>query len=168
MTRPGAAERLFFGAPAELAGTVYGTVVVMATVAAGSKGALDPWPLVTIVLATAVVLWVAHVYAHGLGESIARGRRLDGPELLAIARRELAIVLAAVVPTAALLLGAFDVVREETAVWLALAAGLVTLSVEGLRYARLERLGAGGTAVVVGVNLALGLLVVGLKTLLAH
>jgi hypothetical protein len=168
MRRSDAAHRLFFGAPHELAGTVYGTVVAMATVTAGAKGNLGAWELATLVASTALVLWIAHVYADGLGESVARGRRLDGPELGSIARRELAIVLAAVLPAAALVLGALDVLRDETAVWIALAAGLVTLVVEGVRYARLERLGAGGTAAVVGINLALGLAVVGLKAALTH
>ena len=64
-----------------IAGTVYGTIVVMATVAAGGKGRVDAWQLAAFVVATVVVLWLAHVYAHGLAESIERGRRLDGAEL---------------------------------------------------------------------------------------
>ena len=39
--------------------------------------------LVVVVAATASVIWIAHVYAHGLGESIERGHRLDWGELSA-------------------------------------------------------------------------------------
>ena len=156
------------GAAARVAGTVYGTIVVMATVSAGSKGDTGLWRLAVIVVATVVVLWLAHVYAHGLAESIESDRRLDGAELVAIAQRELPIVLAAVVPVAALVLGAAGVIRESRAIWLALALGLLALAFQGLRYARVERLEALGTCVAVGVNLALGLVIVGLKALLAH
>ena len=65
--------------PRAIAGAVYGTIVVMATLAAGGSGEAnrDAWQLAVFVLATVVVLWLAHVYAHGLAESIERGRRLD-------------------------------------------------------------------------------------------
>jgi hypothetical protein len=69
---------------------------------------------------------------------------------------------------AALLLGAVGVVRPTRAIWLAVALGAGALAAQGLRYARLEHLGRPATAAVVGVNLALGLLLIGLKALLAH
>ena len=84
---------------------------------------------------TVLVLWIAHVYAHTLAESLERGRRLDRAELVSVARRELAIPAAAVAPVAALVLAALGVLGEQTAVWLALGIGVVTLSVQGARYA---------------------------------
>ena len=59
-------------------------------------------------------------------------------------------------------------VRDQTAIWLALAVGVATLAVQGIRYARLERLSRTGTVVSVGINLSLGLLIVALKVILAH
>src|SRR5262245_2216292 len=141
----------------------------MATITAGAKAfKAGSWQLVAVVAATVVVLWVAHVYSHGLGESLHRGRRLDAPEILAIARRELSIVLASVAPLLALLLGAFHVLSASNALWLALGVGVAALAVQGVRYAQLERLGPGGTAVSVGVNVLLGLAIVGLKALVTH
>lgn len=160
--------RAVHGPRTGIAGTVYGTIIVMATVAAGGKGDVDAWALAVLVVATVIVLWVAHVYAHGLAESIDRGHRLDRDELTSVARREVAIVLAAVAPVTALVLGAAEVIRESRAVWLALILCLLALAVQGLRYARVERLGLLGTCVAVGVNLALGLVIVALKALLAH
>jgi hypothetical protein len=69
---------------------------------------------------------------------------------------------------AALCLGAIGVFRESTAVWTALALGLATLAVQGLRYARLEATTPRQTIVTVALNLTLGLLIVGLKAGLAH
>jgi hypothetical protein len=147
---------------------VYGTVVAMATLTAAYANVKDPWKLAAIVWSTLFVLWIAHLYAHGLGESIVQGRRIDRAELKSVARRELGILLAAVGPSIALLLGALGVLRESASVWLALGIGLGTLAVEGLRYARLERLSRAGTLAVTALNLALGLLVIALKVAVSH
>jgi hypothetical protein len=165
----GTLRRLLFGRRAQIAGTVYGTVVVMGTVAAGgSQKNVDPWRLAVFVTVTVVVLWIAHVYAHGLGSSIEAGHRLTRAEFGHVAHRELGIALAAVAPVAALVLGALGVLRESSAIWLALFLGLLTLVVQGVRYARVERLGPLATIVSVSLNAALGLVIVGLKALLAH
>ena len=161
-------RRLLFGSHGSIAGTVYGSIVVMATLTAGSDVEQDLWRLAAIVATTVVVLWIAHVYAHGLAESIQVGRSLDADELASVARRELAIPLAAVTPLAALVLGAVGVLGDDTAVWVAFVLGLVTLAVQGLRYARVERLGRGGTVLAIGVNLFLGVAIVALKIFVAH
>jgi hypothetical protein len=140
----------------------------MAALTAGSEGSSGLWELAAIVATTVLVLWIAHVYAHGLGESIDLGRRLDTAELGAIARRELAIPLAAVAPITALVLGALGLVRETRAVWLAMAIALATLMLQGARYAAVERLSRTGTMVSIGVNALLGLVIVALKAGLTH
>jgi hypothetical protein len=151
-----------------IASTVYGTVVVMATLTAAYATEKHPWRLAVLVWTTAAVLWFAHLYAHGLAESVAQKRRLSGDELVQIAHRELGILLAAAVPSSALLLGALGVLKESTCVWVALTIGLATLAAEGVRYARLETLGRAATLGMVGANVGLGLLVVGLKVAIAH
>jgi hypothetical protein len=167
--RHGRAKRLLFGSAGGIAGTVYGTIVVMATVAVGSHGEdTDAWRLAVVVGVTVLVLWVAHVYSHALAESLERRRRLDRGELGSVARRELAIPAAAVVPIAALVLAAVGVLREQTAVWLALGVGVATLAVQGARYATVEQLGRAGTLAAIALNLILGLVIVGLEASVAH
>jgi hypothetical protein len=163
-----AAKRILAVSRGQIAGTVYGTIVVMAAITAGSEGSAGLWQLSAIVATSVLVIWIAHVYAHGLGESIELGRRLDGPELAAIARRELWIPLAAVAPIAALALGALGVVRETRAVWLAILIALATLMLQGARYAAVERLGRIGILVSIGINTLLGLAIVALKAGLSH
>jgi hypothetical protein len=163
-----APTRILFGVETGIASTVYGTVVVMATLTAAYASEKDPWRLAGIVASSVVVLWITHFYAHGLSETIAYRTELRERRLAAIALHELGIVLAAAAPCAALVLGALGVLRETTAVWLALGIGLFTLAVEGVRYARLEGFGRAGTLAAVGVNLSLGLVVVGLKVLVSH
>jgi hypothetical protein len=165
----GRAKRLVFGTPGGLAGTVYGTIVVMATVTAGSQGdQTDAGRLAAVVGVTALVLWIAHVYAHGLAESLERKRRLDRAEFVSVARREVSIAAAAVLPVATLVLAAVGVLAVQTALWLALGIGVMTLGVQGWRYATVEQLDRTGTVTAVALNVSLGLVIVGLKALLAH
>jgi hypothetical protein len=121
-----------------------------------------------LVFVTSVVFWLAHVYAHGLGGSVARDRRLTLAELRHVARHEAAIIEAALIPSAALLLGAFHLISTKAAVWLALGSGLAVLVVEGVFFARAERLGWLATLGIVSVNLALGVVLIGLKLLVTH
>lgn len=167
-SRSRALADLAFGAGGAIAGTVYGTVVAMATLTAAYASEKHPWKLAVIVMSTAFVLWLAHLHAHGLSESISEGHRLTGADVRAIARRELGILLAAAGPAAALVLGAIGLLGDATAVWLAFGVGLAVLAAEGFRYGRLERAGTGATLAAVGINLGLGLLVVALKVALAH
>lgn len=161
--------RVLAGAPEHLAGTLYGTLVVLAIIAAGTAShAAHPWQLVDLVASSTIVLWVAHVYAHGVAESVRAGRRLKVPELRAVARHEAAIVLAGVLPVLALVLGAFHVVPENSAVWLAISLCLLTLGVEALRYARLEKLRTWATLFTMGMNVLIGVLIVVLKIEMGH
>ena len=166
---PTGLRRLVLGTQESIAGSVYGTIVVLASLTAGQTvSEHDLWRLNAIVAVSVLVLWVAHVYSDGLGESVHAGRRLTATELGHIARREFSIPLAALLPMCALALGALGVFRERTAVWLAVAIGVATLTAQGLRYARLERLSRLATVFTVGLNLALGLAIVALKVAVAH
>ena len=164
-----AVKRFVLGTRERIAGAVYGAIVVLATLTAGATAyRYDLWRLGAIVSASVLLLWIAHAYAHALGESLELGRRLTRAELMTITGRELAIPLASILPLAAIALGALGAVRDQTAIWLALAIGVATLAVQGIRYARLERLSRVGTVVSVALNLSLGLSIVALKVLLSH
>ena len=165
--KQGRAKRLVFGSSGTIAGTVYGTIVVMATVTAGAHGEqTNIGRLAAVVGVTSLVFWAAHLYSDALAESLERGRRLDRAELAEVARRELSIPAAAVAPIAALVLGALGVLGTQTALWLAVGIGVATLGVQGARYAALEQLSRTGTLASIAVNLSLGLVIVGLKALL--
>jgi hypothetical protein len=161
-------HRLLVGGTSNIGGTVYGTVLALAALTAGAAENLRPQKLALVVATTATVIWIAHVYSHGLGESIERGRRLDVRELTGIGARELPILAAAALPTLVLLLGAAGLIKESTDIWLAFGAGLAALAAQAVRYAKAEGLGLLGTLVAVAANLALGGLVVVLKVLIAH
>jgi hypothetical protein len=154
---------IVLGRRESIGGTVYGTIIVMATIAAGAHSRTSASELATVVGVSVIVLWIAHVYANGLAESLQRGRRLDVAETLAVARHELAMPLAAVAPLASLVLGALGVLEEVTAVRLALAFGVVTLGFQGARYAALEQLRPLGAVFSIALNVLLGLIIVVLE-----
>lgn len=157
-----------FASPPGIAGTVYGTIVAMGAVVAGSHTEPDAWRLAAAVAGAVLVLWIAHVYSHAIAETIATQHRLDRAELADVARREVWMALAGVGPVAALVLGGLGVFQERTAVWLALGLGLGTLFVAGVRYASVEHLGRLAMVEAVAINVSLGLAIVALKVALAH
>ena len=152
-TKPRTARRaahLVLGVDDRIASTVFGTITAMATVTVYGKAFPDsPWKVEELVASTAVVLWIAHLYTHALSESISEGRRLNGARVWSLAVRELGILLAAIPPTIALTLGALGLFDETASIWLALGLGLAILAVEGVRYARIERLGSAGLLLAV-------------------
>jgi hypothetical protein len=83
-------RHVVFGTGETIAGTVYGTIVVLAALVAGAANTQGRmWHLAAVVATTSVVLWLAHVYAHALAESVSeeqpmRARRLSTS---AVARR---------------------------------------------------------------------------------
>jgi hypothetical protein len=160
---------LLVGQGEAIAGTVYGTIIVLATITAGASAFQhDLWRLCVIIAASVLVVWVAHVYSHGLGQSLHMRQRLTWADFIRIARREYAIPLAAVLPIVSLILGASGLLAARTAVWLAVGIGVATLTLEGFSYARIERLNRTATIATVAVNLALGMTIVLLKALVAH
>jgi len=152
-----------------LAGYIYGTIVALAVIVGGARayphGAGHIAALVTV---TAGALWLAHVYAHALGHSVGHDEHLSFGELRYIARREASIVEAAVLPVAALLLGSIGLISTRGAVWLAFGLGLGVLAAQGVRFARVERMGLAGTLFVVGANISFGFLLVVVKLVLTH
>jgi hypothetical protein len=164
-----ALKRFLLGDRQSIAGTVYGTIIVLSILAAGGKAYKHHlWQLDALAAVSAVVLWLAHVYSHGLGESLSIGRRLTVAELSSVARREYSIVLAAVPPLVAIALGAIGVLPQGTSVWLAFGTGVVTLTGQGVRYARLERLSTTAAIITVSLNLAAGVSLVAMEALIAH
>jgi hypothetical protein len=152
-----------------LAGFIYGTIVVLSVIVAGAKAYPDgPGHIAAIAFVTTVVFWLAHVYAHGVGHSVAHDEHLSLAELRYIARREGSIVEAALPPVAALALGHFGVISTHASVWLAFGLGLGVLAAQGITFARVERLRLLGTLVVVALNLCLGLALIALKLVVSH
>ena len=162
------ARRLRAPRGAGVGGFIYGTILVLSVLAAAAQAyPHEAGHIAALVAVTSFVFWLAHVYAHGLSYSAAQHAHLSLAELRRIAGREGSIVGAALLPVAALSLGAFGLVSTRAAVWAAFGVGLAALVLEVI-FARVERMGALGTLAIVTANLALGVALVGLKLLVNH
>ena len=94
-------RRLLFDQGDNLAGGIYGTILVTSIVAAAdSSDAI--WQSLGIVEVTVLVFWLAHVYANALAWSLSSNQPFSPRELLPIARKEWPLLQAAVIPTVAL------------------------------------------------------------------
>jgi hypothetical protein len=167
--RPVDAEGTRTAAGERVAGFTYGTLVALSMVIAGAKlypG--GPGQIAAFVVLTTVALWLAHVYAHTIGQSVSHERRVRLAELRHIARREGAIVEAALPPVVPLLLAAVGVLSTQVAIWAAFGLGLVVLALQGVQFARIERLGPLRTILAVAVNVGVGLFLVAAKVVLTH
>jgi hypothetical protein len=152
-----------------LGGFIYGTIIALSVIVAGARAYPHECGHITVLVAvTSFTFWLAHVYAHGMGHSLSKDEHLTLHELGHIARREGAIIEAAVPPLVVLLLGTLGVFSTKVAVWLAFGLGLGVLALQGVVFARVERLGWLGTFAVVAANLSLGVVLVALKLFVTH
>jgi hypothetical protein len=152
-----------------LGGFIYGTIIVLSVIVAAAQAfPHQPGRVAGLVIATTFVFWLAHVYAHALGHSVAHDERLSVDELRQIAYRERAIIEAGIPSIIALLAGAIGLVSEDFAVWAAIGLGIAVLAIQGLWFARVARLSGLGTLTVVGGNVGLGIALVALKLVVSH
>ena len=157
------------GREGRIGSTIYGTLIVLTALTASYAAEKHhPWKLVELVVTAVFVFWVAYIYAHALSESIESRSRVSQPMVARIAGRELGLLLSAVAPILALLLGAVGLISESASIWLAIGLGLATLTAQGIRYARAARLRHATTAAILVMNLLLGICVIGLKVALVH
>lgn len=160
-------RRWLFAEGDNLAGGVYGTILVTSIIAAADANDAI-WRSLAIVVVTAFVFWLAHAYAHALAAGVDHGERLTFDEVRLIARRELPLLQATAFPALALLAGALGLVERKTAYWLAIGIGVAALVWWGLLFSRQVRLSRAATVAVVVVNASFGLSVVALKAFLHH
>lgn len=160
-------RRWLFAEGDNLAGGVYGTILVTSIVAAADTNDAI-WRSFGIVVVTTFVFWLAHVYAHALASSLDRTDEFSLGEVRRIARHEWPLLQAAVVPSLCLAAGAVGLLERPSAYWLAIGYGVVALLWWGLLFARRTRLSRAATFAVVLVNAAFGLSVVALKMFVDH
>ena len=144
---------------------IYGTILVVAVITALSHDdTVTSAELTAGVLATTFVFWMAHVYAEVLGSRLEGGSGSPTLGGIAVAARgEWQLVEASLLPVLCLLLGVVGIVKTDTAVSIAIGAGVVELFAYGIAAGRRLHLSMRGTIVVAVVNGVLGLAMVALK-----
>jgi hypothetical protein len=140
-------------------------LIVATSVIAVSYEASDASAVALAVLVTAVVFWLAHVYARVLGSDVSQARKPTRTELAHTLREHLSLVEVVVPLVLVLGLGAIGVIPDRAAFIAATVIALVELAAAGGYAARTRGAGLRSTAMSAAIALALGLLVVLLKVL---
>jgi positive regulator of sigma E activity len=119
------------------AGAIYGTLLVTALVAGLSEDPdYSPTDILVSVVSTAVVFWLAHAYARVLGERLEGDRRGARALIRTAAADEWPLMQAAVLPSAALLLGVAGAWSRNASVNVAIGVGVASLFTFGFLFAR--------------------------------
>lgn len=155
------------GAHAErVADAVYGTILVIAVVAALSKDhAAGAGAILGGALATSLVFWIVHVYAEVLSRRTAGDTTPSWPLIRTAAYQEWPLVEAALAPMLPLLLGALGLFGRSAAITLSIVVGLADLAGWGYVAGRAMRQSTFRSLLTAAGALALGLLMVLLKNL---
>ncbi|HEY7630024.1 MAG TPA: hypothetical protein VH817_04950 [Thermoleophilaceae bacterium] len=145
-----------------VADAVYGTILVVAVVAALSEDhGASPGEILGGALATSIVFWIVHVYA----EVLSRGTEGDPAPFWTLVRisasQEWPLVEAALAPCLPLLLGAIGVLGRSASITLSIIIGLAGLVGWGyaagraMKQSRLASLATAAGALILGVVMVL-------------
>ena len=146
------------------ASAVYGTILTASLLIAVGGDAV--MVMGTIAL-TVLVFWLAHVHVAILRRVVRTGEHAHWPAVRASLVEEWPLAQASLTPLAPVLLAALGVLSLPTARWAGVAICVVELVAWGVAISRLARLGRRGTALTIGINVVLGVALIGLK-LLVH
>lgn len=111
---------------------VYGLILVSGMIVISNNLVGTSLNALVTVAVTLIVFYAAHVYAGTLARLAREGDQASFREsLFESAHESEGMLLAAIVPLAALLLGVFRVVDDDTAIWIALSLDILLLGVLG-------------------------------------
>jgi hypothetical protein len=145
----------------------YGTVLVMAALAVISVSDVARGHGVELVAGVGGATWVAHLFAELLAGHLHRAEPLHRHVIVEAMVDGSPILLAAVLPAVALLLGRLDVVSDGTALWIAIAVAIVQLMAIGGLVGRVSPGPGRAWAFAIGTG-TIGLVVVAIKLTLSH
>lgn len=145
---------------------IYGLILAVSVIAVSREyESTNAGTIAVTVLVTGVVFWLAHVYARILSRSMAGDSWPTRSEAREVLRHDWPLVEVTIPLVLILLLGALDVVRDETAILLAVFAALLELGTSGAYAARSSGAGIPMTLASSAVAGGLGGAVVLLKVL---
>jgi hypothetical protein len=145
---------------------IYGLILAVSVIAVSREyESTNAGTIAVTVLVTGVVFWLAHVYARILSRSMAGDRMLTRSEAREVLRHDWPLVEVTIPLVLILSLGALDLIKDTTAILLAVFAALLELGTSGAYAARSSGAGIPMTVLSAAVAVALGGAVVLLKVL---
>ena len=137
------------------AGAIYGTVVSLTILVLLAEDRTDPEDAAAILVGTALVFWLAHVYAHLVPRIAEKGRVRTG-RFSETAREQIGILAAVPIPLLPLVLAMLDVLEDQAGLRAAIGAGVLSLGTFAVREARVAGISWGRSLWVAAVLLAAG------------
>jgi hypothetical protein len=145
------------------AGAIYGTILSMAVISASSKDpGLSPVEIGAWAVGTALVFFIAHVYASIVAAGVVRPIKARGL-IREEVRSEWPMVQGAMVPAIVMLLAPLGLVSDERVSYVAVWTGVAMLFGAGMVIGRKHRLGWNRSLVIASINASIGLAIVALK-----
>ncbi|MCB0857142.1 MAG: hypothetical protein KDB57_03370 [Solirubrobacterales bacterium] len=145
------------------AGAIYGTVISMTVIATSSKDAsLDPMEIAGWAATTAIVFWLAHVYADIVAAGYSTVREALGHARAAF-RAEWPIVQGAMIPVVAMLAAPLGLVSDEDVSFFAVCTGIVVLFATGLLVGSRDGRSWARRLLVGAINALFGVVILALK-----
>jgi len=124
------------------AGAIYGTVVYLTILVLLEEDRTDAEDAVAILVGTALVFWLAHVYAHLVPRIAAEGRLRTG-RFLETAGDQVGILTAVAIPLVPLIIAMLGLLDDRAGLQAAVVAGVLSLAAFAVREARAAGLGLG-------------------------
>ena len=138
---------------------VYGTIVAASVLLASGGGAIS---IALAMLAAGTVFWLAHAHVALVRAFVRDNTTITGRRVADTLTREWPIVQATFLPAAPLVLAILGVVSLDTARWFGVLICLIGLVAWGIVLSRSAHLSRRYSMLVIGINLGLGVLIVGL------
>jgi hypothetical protein len=146
---------------------VYGLILATAVIAISRESdPSDAGQAALNMLVTALVFWLAHVYARLLGTAVSHDGGLTRAAVARAAREDWSLVEVAIPLVLILGLGAIGIIPERAALIAATILALAELAATGAYAAIRHGAGPGGTLLSAAFALMLGLFIVLLKVLI--
>ena len=147
----------------DAASAVYGTILAASILIASAGG---PGTVFLTVIGTGLVFWLAHAHVALMRRVVRNGEHIDRARVRQALTEEWPLVQASLTPAAPLLLAIFGIISEAAAADIGILVCFTGLVAWGIVVARAAQLDRRHTTLGVGINVALGLLLVLLKVLL--
>ena len=147
----------------DAASAVYGTILAASILIASAGGA---GTVFLTVIGTGIVFWLAHAHVAVMRRVVRHGEHIDAHKIRKVLTEEWPLVQASLSPAAPLILAMLGIIGETTAADIGILICFVGLIAWGIVVARAARLSRRHTTLAVGINVALGLLLIVLKVIL--
>jgi hypothetical protein len=151
----------------QIAHIVYGGIIAVTLIAAADDSA-HALSLLRILIATGIVLWLAHSFAGAIGHAVTKHQHLRPSTVRACMVDNVSLLLGFLIPLPAIAVGLLEGVDDARAADAAIVVSLVALFGVGIALGREANMRWHGAILTALIYPALGAVVLALELAVAH